>query len=92
MPYGKVPFMATLTPVKTDPHPFSPAPITAEEEAAMFRAALTIFRLWGVTDDQAAVQSDGHPQIVTDRVPRSRARLRLDQGAQLYLDAERGGR
>jgi len=42
--------MTTLSLVKTAPQPFSPAPITDEEAAAMFRAALKIFRLWGVTE------------------------------------------
>ena len=50
--------MATLTRLKTEPNPFSSAPITDEEAAAMFRAALKIFPLWGVTDDQAAVLVD----------------------------------
>jgi hypothetical protein len=50
--------MTTLTPVKTAAPPFAPAPITDEEAAAMFRAALKVFRLWGVTDDQAAVLLD----------------------------------
>ncbi|HEX2136440.1 MAG TPA: antitoxin Xre-like helix-turn-helix domain-containing protein [Microvirga sp.] len=50
--------MATLTRVATEPRPFSPEPITDEEAAAMFRAALNLFRLWGVTDDQAAVILD----------------------------------
>ncbi len=55
---ASAPVMTTLTPVSTAPHPFSSAPITDEEAAAMFRAALKIFRLWGVTDDQAAVLLD----------------------------------
>jgi len=46
--------MATLTRVESEARPFSPDPITDEEAAAMFRAALNLFRLWGVTDDQAA--------------------------------------
>ena len=50
--------MATLTRVATEPRPFSPEPITDEEAAAMFRAALNLFRLWGVTDDQAAILLD----------------------------------
>jgi hypothetical protein len=50
--------MATLTKVAVDPRPFSPEPITDEEAAAMFRAALNLFRLWGVTDDQAAIILD----------------------------------
>jgi uncharacterized protein (DUF2384 family) len=50
--------MATLTRVAVEPRPFSPEPITDEEGAAMFRAALNLFRLWGVTDDEAAVILD----------------------------------
>lgn len=50
--------MATLTKLAVDPRPFSPEPITDEEAAAMFRAALNLFRLWGVTDDQAAIILD----------------------------------
>jgi Protein of unknown function (DUF2384) len=34
---------------------FVPAPITDDEAAAMFRAALNLFRLWSVSDVQAAV-------------------------------------
>lgn len=44
--------------IATDAPPFSPAPISDDEAAAMFRAALTLFRLWGVTDDQAATLLD----------------------------------
>ena len=50
--------MATLTRVASDPRPFSPDPITDEEAAAMFRASLNLFRLWGVSDDQAATILD----------------------------------
>lgn len=50
--------MATLTKVASDPRPFSPEPITDEEAAAMFRASLNLFRLWGVNDDQAATILD----------------------------------
>ena len=50
--------MATLTRVESEARPFSPDPITDEEAAAMFRAVLTLFRLWGVTDDQAATILD----------------------------------
>jgi hypothetical protein len=37
---------------------FSPAPITDDEAGAMFRSALNLFRLWGVTDEQAATLLD----------------------------------
>ncbi len=50
--------MALLTRIDTETRPFTPEPITDEEAAAMFRAALNLFRLWGVTDDQAAVILD----------------------------------
>ena len=50
--------MATLTKVASDPRPFSPEPITDEEAAAMFRASLNLFRLWGVSDDQVATILD----------------------------------
>jgi hypothetical protein len=33
-------------------------PITDEEGAAMFRAALNLFRLWGLSDEQAATLLD----------------------------------
>lgn len=50
--------MTELLPVNTSPPEFSPAPITDEEGAAMFRAALNLFRLWGITDDEAAILLD----------------------------------
>lgn len=50
--------MATLTRVDSEPRPFTPEPITDEEAAAMFRAVLNLFRLWGVNDDQAATILD----------------------------------
>lgn len=50
--------MVQLVKVATDPKPFVPEPLTDEEGAAMFRAALNLFRNWGVTDEQAAVMLD----------------------------------
>lgn len=50
--------MATLTRVASEPRPFSPEPVTNEEAGAMFRAAFNLFRLWKVTDEQAAVILD----------------------------------
>ena len=46
--------MPVLMKVASDARPFSSEPLTDEEAAAMFRAGLNLFRLWGVTDDQAA--------------------------------------
>ena len=48
----------TLTKVAVTPKPFSPEPISDEEAAAMFRAVLNLFRLWGVADEQAAIILD----------------------------------
>ena len=39
--------MALLIRINTGAKPFTPEPITDEEAAAMFRAALNLFRLWG---------------------------------------------
>ena len=50
--------MPILTKVASEPRPFTPEPITDQEAAAMFRASLNLFRLWGVTDDQAATLLD----------------------------------
>ncbi len=44
--------------VDTTPPEFSPAPVTAAEGAAMFRAVINLFRRWGVTDAQAATLLD----------------------------------
>jgi hypothetical protein len=50
--------MTSLTRVASGAQPFRPEPITDEEAAAMFRASLNLFRLWGVNDDQAATILD----------------------------------
>ncbi|CAN7222762.1 MbcA/ParS/Xre antitoxin family protein [Bosea sp. LjRoot237] len=50
--------MSSLSPVSTAPDAFSPAAITEAEAAAMFRAAVNLFRLWGLTDEEAAVLLD----------------------------------
>jgi hypothetical protein len=44
--------------VKTNAPDFSPDPITDAEGAAMFRAAVNLFRLWQLTDEQAAILLD----------------------------------
>ena len=46
--------MPSLMPIDTTPRDFSPAPITDAEAAAMFRATVNLFRLWGVTDEDGA--------------------------------------
>jgi uncharacterized protein (DUF2384 family) len=50
--------MTTLTRIDSDAKPFSPQPVTDEEAAAMFRAVLNLFRLWGLSDEQAAILLD----------------------------------
>ncbi|PRD42925.1 hypothetical protein C5748_14255 [Phyllobacterium phragmitis] len=50
--------MIALVPIDTKPRDFSSAPLTDDEAGAMFRAALNLFRLWDVTDDQAATLLD----------------------------------
>jgi hypothetical protein len=57
--------MATVTRVETEARPFTSEPITDEEAAAMFRAILNLFRLWGVTDDQAATILDVNRRTYT---------------------------
>jgi len=50
--------MIALVPIDTRQRDFSPTPITDEEAGAMFRAVLNLFRLWEITDDQAATLLD----------------------------------
>ncbi len=50
--------MLALHPIDTETPAFRPAPITADEAAAMFRAALNLFRKWELTDEQAATLLD----------------------------------
>ena len=50
--------MSALFPVDTAARDFAPAPITDPEAAAMFRAAINLFPLWSVTDEQAAILLD----------------------------------
>jgi uncharacterized protein (DUF2384 family) len=49
---------ARLLRVETGPPGFDPHPITEADAAAMFRASLSLFRHWGLTDEQAAVLLD----------------------------------
>jgi len=50
--------MTTLTRIATEPAPFAPDPITDQEASAMLRAIFNLFRLWGVTEDQASIMLD----------------------------------
>ena len=44
--------------IQTNAPEFSPDPISDAEGAAMFRAAVNLFRLWQLTDEQAATLLD----------------------------------
>src|ERR1700679_3650162 len=55
MPYGRNDAMTTLTRIDHKARPFSPGPLAEGEAAALFRAALNLFRLWEVNDDQASI-------------------------------------
>jgi len=50
--------MLALQPVDTVLQEFRPDPVTQEEAAAMFRAAITLFGKWELTDEQAATLLD----------------------------------
>ncbi len=50
--------MPGLTEIATAPLPFRGEPITEEEAAAMFRAAVNLFQRWGLTEEQAAILLD----------------------------------
>ncbi|GGD84281.1 hypothetical protein GCM10011515_00040 [Tsuneonella deserti] len=50
--------MTALHRVDTTPPPFAAEPISDAEGAAMFRAAVNLFRTWDLTDEQAATLLD----------------------------------
>lgn len=50
--------MTALQRIETSQRDFLPDPISDDEAAAMFRAAVNLFRLWGVTDEEAATLVD----------------------------------
>jgi uncharacterized protein (DUF2384 family) len=50
--------MTALLRIETAQRDFVPDPITEAEAAAMFRAAVNLFRLWRITDEEAAVLVD----------------------------------
>jgi hypothetical protein len=50
--------MTALLQIDTTPLEFRPTPITDAEAAAMFRAVVSMFAKWDVTDDQAATLLD----------------------------------
>lgn len=50
--------MPVLQSIDTAPPAFRADPVTQDEGAAMFRAAIGLFGKWGVTDEQAATLLD----------------------------------
>jgi uncharacterized protein (DUF2384 family) len=50
--------MSALFKIDTTTPVFTPDPITDQEGAAMFRAAVSLFAKWQITDEQAAIVVD----------------------------------
>jgi uncharacterized protein (DUF2384 family) len=50
--------MSALLKIDVAPNSFSAAGITDDEGAAMFRAAVSLFAKWQITDEQAAILVD----------------------------------
>ncbi|MBO6638856.1 MAG: DUF2384 domain-containing protein [Roseitalea sp.] len=72
--------MTRLHLVPSAPDAFASDPITDEEAAAMFRAAVNLFHLWGVTDGEAA--------ILLDMPVRSYARWKADGPQRMGRDGK----
>lgn len=70
--------MLALERVAVEPRVFQPDPITPDEAAALFRAALTLFAKWELTDDQAA--------ILLDRPVRSYRRWKVEGPGRISRD------
>lgn len=75
--------MPELIPVGTTARNFSPAPITDAEGAAMFRACLNLFRLWSVSDIEAALLLDLPPRTFARWKTGALGRIGRDQKARL---------
>ena len=75
--------MPDLIPVATTAQDFVPAPITDAEGAAMFRACMNLFRLWKVSDAEAAILLDLTPRTLARWKTGATGRLGRDQKARL---------
>ena len=75
--------MPRLVPVPTDSPSFAAAPITDAEGAAMFRAVLTLFGRWGISDAEAALLLDTAPRTFSRWKTIGPGRLGRDQKARL---------
>lgn len=58
MAYGNMCSMATLTRIDHEARPFSPEPLSEGDAVALFRAAIRLFGLWGVSDEQGSILLD----------------------------------
>lgn len=65
--------MLILTEISREPATLSHEPITDAEAAAVFRAALNLLSVWGITDEQAA--------SLLDVPPRTLARWKADRAS-----------
>ena len=75
--------MPELIPIGTAAQDFSPSPITDAEGAAMFRACLNLFRLWKISDADAAVLLDLPPRTFARWKTGVTGRIGRDQKARL---------
>ncbi|MGD0103286.1 MAG: MbcA/ParS/Xre antitoxin family protein [Rhodopila sp.] len=75
--------MSHLIPIGTTTPDFLPTPITDAEAEAMFRACLNLFRLWKVSDTEAATLLDLPPRTFARWKTGSIGRIGRDQKARL---------
>lgn len=75
--------MPQLIPVQRDIRESVPAPITDDEAQAMFRACVNLFRLWQVSDADAAILLDLPPRTFARWKTETIGRIDRDQKARL---------
>jgi uncharacterized protein (DUF2384 family) len=75
--------MTALELIDTAPPPFAAEPISDAEGAALFRAAVNLFRAWDVTDEQAATLLDMPLRTYRRWKAGERGRLDRDKKARL---------
>jgi antitoxin Xre/MbcA/ParS-like protein len=95
--------MSALIPVNTQPPEYQDRPLTDEEAGAVFRAIVNLFRLWDLTDEQAAVlldmplstyrrwKRDGAGRIDRDKATRLSCILGIHKALRLiFVEPSRG--
>lgn len=75
--------MPQLVPVYTHVQDFVPASITEDEAEAMFRACMNLFRLWRVSDNEAAILLDLPARTLARWKAGAIGRIGRDQRARL---------